>query len=104
MVELCQDRQPLPLSDEQGDSMKIEIDIDCSPEEARNFLGLPDVKPLHDAMIAEIEERMKSGLAAMDPETLMKTWLPTNLQGLEQIQKAFWSQMMGGAETGKKEK
>jgi len=75
---------------------------------------LPDVKPLHDAMMAEIEERMRANLAAMDPETLMKTWLPANLQGLEQIQKTFWAQMMGGAgpsktepgktESGKKEK
>ncbi len=84
--------------------MKITIDIDCSPEEARNFLGLPDVKPLHDAMMAEIEECMRANMSAMDPETLMKTWLPTNLQGLDQIQKAFWAQMMGGAESANKEK
>jgi len=84
--------------------MKITIDIDCSPEEARNFLGLPDVKPLHDAMMAEIKERMRVNMSAMDPETLMKTWLPTNLQGLDQIQKAFWTQMMGGAESANKEK
>jgi len=80
--------------------MKINFDIDCTPEEARTFLGLPDVKPMQEAMIAEIEERMRANLAAMDPETLMKTWVPANFQGLEQIQKAFWSQMMGAAASG----
>ena len=34
--------------------MKIRIDIDCTPEEARAFLGLPDVAPMHKAMMGEI--------------------------------------------------
>jgi len=83
--------------------MKISIDIECTPEDARTFLGLPDVKPLHEAMMGEVEERMRANLASMDPETLMKAWMPANFQGLEQIQKTFWSQMMGGPEAGKKE-
>ena len=77
--------------------MKISVDIDCTPEEARTFLGLPDVKPLQEAVMAEIEEKMRTNLAAIDPETLMKTWFPANLQGFEHIQKTFWNQMMGAA-------
>ncbi len=73
--------------------MKIKIDIDCTPDEARSFLGLPDVKPMQETLIAQLQERMTANLAAMDPETMMKTWMPIGLQGLEQMQKAFWSQM-----------
>ena len=73
--------------------MKITIDIDCTPDEARHFLGLPDVKPMQDAMMQEIQDRMTSSLHAMDPETMMKTWLPAGIQGMEQLQKMFWSQM-----------
>ncbi|AIB13088.1 hypothetical protein D9623_01850 [Azospirillum brasilense] len=73
--------------------MKITIDIDCTPEEARHFLGLPDVKPMQDAMMQEIQDRMQASLLAMDPETMMKTWLPAGIQGMEQLQKMFWSQM-----------
>ena len=58
--------------------MKFTIDVDCTPEEARAFLGLPDVKAAQDAVMGDIEERMRASLAAMDPETLLKTWLPTN--------------------------
>ena len=83
--------------------MKINLDIDCTPEEARTFFGLPDVKPLQEAMMAEIEERMRANLAAMDPETLMKTWVPANIQGFEQVQKSFWNQMMNAAGTSSKE-
>ncbi len=86
--------------------MKITIDVDCTPEEAREFLGLPDVAPMQAAVMGELGKRMSAGLEAMDPETLMKTWMPLGLQGLEQAQKMFWSQMSqaaggvkGGGET-----
>lgn len=74
--------------------MKVTVNIDCTPEEARTFLGLPDIKPMQDAMVAELEKRMRSNLDAMDPETLFKTWFPAGVQGWEQMQKAFWGQMM----------
>lgn len=73
--------------------MKITIDIDCTPDEARHFLGLPDVKPMQDAMMQQIQDQMTASLHAMDPETMMKTWLPAGIQGMEQLQKMFWSQM-----------
>jgi len=78
--------------------MKVTINIDCTPEEARTFLGLPDVKPMQDAMVEELEKRMRANLDAMDPETLLKTWLPMGVQGWEQMQKAFWGQMATRAE------
>lgn len=75
--------------------MKIHIDIDCTPDEARAFLGLPDVAPMQTAIMAEIQTRLLENLKAMDPEALFKTWLPAGLQGWEQLQKQFWSQMTG---------
>ncbi len=83
--------------------MKINIEVDCSPEEARAFLGLPDVAPMQAVLIVELGKRMRAGLEAMDPETLMKTWMPLGLDSLEQGQKMFWSQMgkaAGGAKGG----
>jgi len=73
--------------------MKVRIDIDCTPEEARAFFGLPDVQPMQQALMAQLEERMSNALNAMDPETMMKTWLPAGIQGFEQLQKMFWGQM-----------
>lgn len=74
--------------------MKISIDIDCTPDEARQFLGLPDVRPMQDALMDQLQSRLSANLQAMDPEVLVKTWLPAGLQGVEQIQKAFWNQMV----------
>lgn len=83
--------------------MKITVDIDCTPEEARTFLGLPDVKPMQDVLMQQIQDRMVSTLSAMEPETMLKTWLPAQVQGLEQIQKMFWSQFARGPRKEKHE-
>ncbi len=87
--------------------MKVTINIDCTPEEARTFLGLPDVQPMQTALMQQLQDQMSANLKAMDPETMMNTWLPLGLQGIEQFQKLMWSQMssaMGGTTTkdGKK--
>jgi Family of unknown function (DUF6489) len=75
--------------------MKVTINIDCSPEEARAFFGLPDLRPMQEAMMAEVQKRMEQTIKSMDPEAMLKTWLPASLEGLEQMQKMFWSQMGG---------
>lgn len=79
--------------------MKIHIDVDCTPEEARTMFGLPDVKPMQSAMMTLIEERMKKTLSAMEPEALFSMWLPAGVQGLEQWQKFLWSRLTGGSDT-----
>jgi hypothetical protein len=73
--------------------MKFTMNVDCTPEEARAFLGLPDVKPMQEEMLKEVQKRLSASLKAMDPETVMKTWLPATLQGYEQLQEMFLSQM-----------
>jgi hypothetical protein len=75
--------------------MKIHVDIDCTPEEARAFFGLPDVQPVQAAVMKELENRLLAGMQAMDPETLMKTWVPAGLANMEQLQRMFWQQFGG---------
>ncbi|HYM29996.1 MAG TPA: DUF6489 family protein [Candidatus Cybelea sp.] len=78
--------------------MKVTVNIDCTPQEARTFFGLPDVEPMQKALMAELQVRMQQNLAAMDPETLLKTWLPVSIQSLEQFQKMFWPQFSGASD------
>lgn len=81
--------------------MKINIDIECTPEEARNFIGLPDIQPLQKKMMEELEKKMQENIRTLDPETFVKTWMPATVQGWGDMQKAFWSQMnMGGMAPG----
>jgi hypothetical protein len=73
--------------------MKVHVEIDCTPAEARAFLGLPDVAPMQEGLMREIEARLVATMHAMEPEALFKTWLPASLEGLETIQKMFWNAM-----------
>jgi hypothetical protein len=78
--------------------MKINVTVDCTPEEARAFLGLPDVKPMQEMLMQEMQERMSASLRAMQPDELFKLWMPANLKLLEQMSEAFLR--MGGGQRG----
>ena len=75
--------------------MKITLNVDCTPQEARAFLGLPDVSALNEAMMTEMQSRMKSNMAALQPEELMKSWMAFGGQATEQFRK-----LMTAAATG----
>jgi hypothetical protein len=76
--------------------MKIKFDIDCTPEEARTFLGLPDVKPMQEELLKHLQERMTTALNAMDADAMFKTWLPATLKGFEHWQEMFLQQLGTG--------
>jgi Family of unknown function (DUF6489) len=65
--------------------VKISFDVDCTPDEARTFCGLPNVKPMQEAVTAHIEKRMLEAVAAMSPDALLKLWLPLVPQNTEQF-------------------
>lgn len=76
--------------------MKIRVDVDCTPEEARTFLGLPDVQPMQEELLREMQARMMSNIRAMEPEEMMKLWLPASVKGFEQLQELFLKMAGGG--------
>ncbi len=77
--------------------MKITVDIDCSPEEARAFLGLPDVTPVQEAFVEALQKRMSETIATLDGGAMMKAWMPDGAAGWEQ-----WRDMWAGSGGGKK--
>jgi hypothetical protein len=75
--------------------MNVKIEIDCTPLEARTFLGLPNVEPLNDHLVEEMKKRLDANVAALQPEELMKTWSAFGMQAQEQFR-----QLMTAATTG----
>ena len=84
--------------------MKITIDIDCTPQEARSFLGLPHVEPMQEALLAQMQERLAQHLKAIEPDALMSAWLPGGIKGLAALQEQFWQQMTQMQASGAKKK
>ena len=71
--------------------MKITIDIDCTPEEARQLMGLPDVTDIQQEIVEEMRKQLLAGLDTMDPQAMLRSWGPTGAEGWEQFQNMFWS-------------
>lgn len=80
--------------------MKVEFEVECTPEEARKFLGLPDVVPMQDALMKQLQQRLSDNIKQLDPETLVKTWMPATIQSWTDMQKTFWGQMGKGMPGG----
>ena len=72
--------------------MKFNIEIDCTPDEARQFLGLPNVGPLQERLLADLERKMREAVESGDPQQLLMQWLPMGARGIEQWQ-SMWTQM-----------
>ncbi len=75
--------------------MKINIEIDCTPQEARAFMGLPDVAPLNDQLVQEMQKRMAENMAAMQPEELMKSWTSFGVQAQDQFRRLMEAAVSG---------
>ena len=66
--------------------MKVTVDIDLTPEEARTMLGLPDMEPMQEAVMKRLEEKMLESLDEMSqPDYLFKRFFPVGMQGMEEF-------------------
>ena len=81
--------------------MKITVNVDCTPDEARNFFGLPDVKPIQAEMMKIMRDKTLENLKMMEPEGIMKVWGSMTNQGMGQMND-FFNAVMSGAGAGMK--
>jgi hypothetical protein len=83
--------------------MKVHIEVDMTPEEARTMMGLPDVAPMQQKMMEDMQARMKAAFDAGDPEAMMQAWMPLGgAKAFEQFQKFLWDS--ASLMAGKKDK
>lgn len=68
--------------------MKVTINIDLTPEEARRAVGLPDLSPLHDRYVERLGEMIEGGIKPEMMEGMLKSWAPMGEAGL-----AFWRRL-----------
>ncbi len=76
--------------------MNIQVNVECSPQEARAFLGLPDLQPIHDLYIQKMQQFVNEGLAPADLEKIMRSWVPFMEGGYESWSRTMMSAMTGG--------
>lgn len=69
--------------------MKVTVNIDCTPEEARRFLGLPDLTSVHAAYVAQLERVVNEGATPEMLTELVRSWGPMSEAGI-----GAWRQML----------
>jgi hypothetical protein len=65
------------------------MDIECTPEEARRLMGLPDMGPIHDIYLEKLKETMSQGLTPETMDRMIRTWTPMGEVGMN-----AWRQMI----------
>lgn len=84
--------------------MKLTINIDCTPQEARTFFGMPDLEPMNEMIVQEMAKRAKENMDTLaDPERFMAQWIAMSGKGLEGFQHLMGA-AMGGAPAAAKKK
>jgi Family of unknown function (DUF6489) len=66
--------------------MKITINIDCTPIEGRKLAGLPDVQPMQERLMGEIEQKIREATNRMSPDMLLRRWIglpPTKVEQMK---------------------
>ncbi len=66
--------------------MKVNVEVECTPEEARRFLGLPDVSKANEAYVDAITNAMQGGVSLDQLHDLSKQIAPMGQMGLKLFQ------------------
>ena len=72
--------------------MKINVEVECTPEEARRLMGLPDFTPVHEKYIAMLTDSMEGKIKPEMLEAVMRSWAPMGEAGMN-----FWRQLFDGS-------
>ncbi|MBR0694519.1 DUF6489 family protein [Bradyrhizobium lablabi] len=83
--------------------MKVNVEIDCTPIEARQFFGLPDVSPMQTAVMEKLQQQMTSNIDKISPESLVQSWFTFDPKLAERFQEMFVA-MSGLGSVGKKDR
>jgi len=80
--------------------MKVTVDVDCTPEEARRFMGLPDMTAVHEAYLDKMKKTIEEGVTPDAIEAMMRNWMPMGEAGMN-IWRTMFEQMSRAAGSGK---
>jgi hypothetical protein len=80
--------------------MKFKVEAECTPEEARTFLGLPDLTPLNEHLVDEMKRRIDANISMLNPEDFLKSWMTIGGQTQEQFMRLMTSAASAGLRGG----
>lgn len=86
--------------------MKVHVEVECSPEEARQFLGLPDITKANDVYVDALTNAMKGVGSFEQLQDMAKQVTPMGQFGLKlfaQLLESGAAMAMSGTQPSKKD-
>ena len=81
--------------------MKVTVDFDCTPEEARRLMGLPDLTPVHQAYVERMQKAVTDAFTPDGMTEMMKSWGPMSEANMN-LWRTMFDHMGGGGTKGRK--
>lgn len=75
--------------------MKVTVELDCTPEEARRMMGLPDVAKLNETYVKELSKFLQGASSVEQLQNFTKIIAPMGEAGIK-----MFSSFLGGAMGG----
>jgi hypothetical protein len=74
--------------------MKVTVELDCTPEEARRMMGLPDVAKLNETYVKELSKFLQGASSVEQLQNFTKIIAPMGEAGIKMFS-SFVSGAMG---------
>ena len=72
--------------------MKVTVEVDCTPEEARRLMGLPDVDKLNETYVSELSKFLQGASSVEQLQSFTKIIAPMGEAGIK-----MFTSLLGGA-------
>jgi hypothetical protein len=82
--------------------MKITVNVDCTPLEAREFMGLPNIQPMQEVVMKKLEEQMLENIGQMSPDAILRNWMSFAPEQFQEILKMTFGAAAGAGSKSSK--
>lgn len=83
--------------------MKFNIEVDCTPEEVRRLVGLPDLTDVHEAYLSRVKQVAEKGVTPEMVESMVRNWVPMGGAGLDMVRELIGAMTPGEGKKRKKD-
>jgi Family of unknown function (DUF6489) len=82
--------------------MKIHIEVELTPDEARSLLGMPNITALQDAFVGIAKEKLEKTGGLVDVEPMLKAWTGLGGFATDTITSLIGAAVKGATESSSK--
>lgn len=84
--------------------MKVTVELDCTPEEARRMMGLPDVAKLNETYVKELSKFLQGASSVEQLQNFTKIIAPMGEAGIKMFSSFIGGAMGGGGKSSSAKK